>query len=64
MKWVSVPDASKTNGSRPAAVSAFSRISGGNPSAYMADCHSTPDSVVPWGLASMTPTTALSTYSR
>ena len=64
VKWVSVPLASKTNGSRPSLVSAASRTSAGRPSAYIADCHSTPDRVVPTGLASMTPTTALSTYSR
>ena len=64
VKWVSDPDASNTNGSRPSVVSAFSRTSGGSPSAYIADCHSTPDKGVPCGLASTTPTTALSTYSR
>ena len=45
-------------------VSAFSRTSAGSPSAYIADCHSTPDKVVPAGLASITPTARLSTYSR
>ena len=33
----------------------------GRPSAYIADCHSTPHSVVPCGLASMTPTAWRST---
>ena len=36
--------------------------SGGSPVAYRADCHSTPESVVPSGPASMTPTARLSTY--
>ena len=61
VKWVSVPLASKTKGSRPSLVSAASLTSAGRPSAYIADCHSTPDSGVPSGLASITPTTLWST---
>jgi len=61
VKCVSVPLASNTNGSRPSTVSARRRTSGGKPSAYIADCHSTPLRVAPSGLASMTPTTFCST---
>lgn len=45
-------------------VRARSLTSAGSPLVYIADCHSAPDSGVPTGLASMAPTTALSTYSR
>ncbi len=45
-------------------VTALRRTSAGNPSAYIALCHSTPDSVVPPGLASITPTAFWSTYNR
>lgn len=59
---VSVPEASNTNGSRPlTVVMPCSCCSGLSPSAYIADCHSTPVSVVPSGLASMTPTIFRST---
>ena len=61
---VSLPLASKTNGSRPSTVSALSRTSAGMPSAYVDDCHSTPDSGVPSSFASMMPTACLVTYSR
>ena len=64
MKWVSEPLASNTNGSRPSTVSALRRTSAGSPSAYIADCHSTPLSVVPCGLASIDADGRLSTYSR
>ncbi len=61
VRCVSDPEASKTNGSRPSTVKALSRTSAGRPSAYIADCHSTPDSGVPSGLASITPTARWST---
>jgi len=64
VKWVSVPDASKTKGRRPSGSSVLRRTSSGSPVAYIADCHSTPESGVPIGFASITPTTALSTYSK
>lgn len=57
--WVSDPDASTMNGSRPSTVNARRRTSAGSPSAYLADCHSTPESGVPTGFASMTPTARL-----
>jgi len=61
VKWVSAPLASNTNGSRPSTVTDLSCASADRTVAYIADCHSTPDRVVPSGLASMTPTTFLST---
>lgn len=64
VKCVSDPLASTTNGSRPSMVTARFAIDSGRPSAYIADCHSTPLSVVPCGLASITPTARRSTYSR
>jgi len=64
VKCVSEPEASNTNGNRPSRVTAFRRTCGGRPVAYIADCHSTPESGVPSGLASITPTARWSTYSR
>jgi len=64
VKWVSEPEASNTNGRRPSWVTARRRCSGGRPVAYIADCHSTPDNAVPWGFASITPTTRWSTNNR
>jgi hypothetical protein len=61
VRCVSDPLTSSTEGSRPSTRTARLRCCSGRPSAYLADCHSTPDSGVPAGLASMTPTTLLST---